>query len=1073
MNKERVELHCHTNMTEMEGVSSAEELITKASEMGMSALAITDCYGVWAFPDVYTAARKINQDGKPFKVIYGCEMVVADDFAPVVTNANEQNLDGGFTVVHIEATNYYPSVGEIIGIGAVKIRNGSIIDTYWSYIKPQNPITSKIYMDFTGITNDMLENEPDIEKVFNDFVDFCGDDVLVSHNAEYHMEYLSNTSKELNISFNPAYIDTYKLSWILYPHLDNCCLDLVAKELDISVKDSSRIMNDAKCLADVFIEFRKRLIELDIKNINDIDEKLKYSVQSNNHMSKYRSLILVKNQKGLENLYKIITFTDTEKNTISKSMLNKYREGLIIGCCVGWGDMCVGELSNAIFSGKKDKELFEIAEFYDFLEIETDENNSFLFGDRDDINKYPDLLNDLNKTIIDIGEKTGKPVVASSNVYYADASLESYYRIVSESYGEYRNDRNLRHYLVSTEELIKRFECYGKETAQKIVIENPNKIADMVEAVIPISEEKYYPQLLDADDYIRNMSFSEAYHIYGDVLPFVVQERLEKELKGIIENGYSSIFLIYAKLAEECWTLGYLNGTRGSVGGSLVAYLLGITDTNPLPPHYLCHNCNYTDFKIIYDTNYKAGYIGADLPDRICPICGKKMNKGGYDIPVEVFMGIKYDKEPDIELNVAKELQKHLQRYVRKIDGISEVVRPGTIKTVPYKLACQLIEDYYDYYEHDDIEEDDQKNHSEIKVDRLADVRLETGVHPTAVFPIPDGVDINKVTPLSSVDCDEINDDLFKTHFEYWRLYNNLLKVRVGTNIGFTMLKRLEECTGVNPETIPLYDDKMISLLYSPDALGVTEKQINCSVGTLGTGGFENHFFIYGIVTEAKPKNLSEIIKVLGFQHGTGTWIDNAYDLIEDGNTDISELIAFRDDIFKYLVNIGIDHETAYDIMEFVRKGKSFRYGLKEEWITLMKKHGIPDWYINSCKKIKYLFPKAHAAVYALMCWRILYYKLYYPEAFYTVWLECYAKHVDVEFVKAGQEYAEKKFDYILDKLKEADENISDKEDIEYSAMEELCDEIPVVLEMYARGVNVESVVSLVNVKSQKMFSDL
>ena len=874
MNKERVELHCHTNMTALEGVSSVEELISKANELGQKALAITDRFGVHAFPDAYEALKKLNLTNEKFKVIYGTEILIND--------------------------------------GSVQ---RTIDDATYSY------------------------------------VDLC------------------------------------------------------------------------------------------------------------------RVIILVKNQVGLENLYKIISCVNSSKDDsapeMSKDFLNKYREGLLFGCC-----LFKGQLAVAYLNGFSEDTLLELAEFYDFLEIETDSNTRFQYDRYYDIETHSDLYDNLNRTILDVGRKTGKLVIASANVYYTDASQEMSYRILQDTFECDDNVKYFDHHLMSTEEMLESFKYLGEDIAKEVVVDNTNKIADMIEDVIPISEEKHFPQIPDADNYVREMSYIEARRFYGEELPSVIKERLEKEINGIIQNGYSSIYVIYARLAEECQMRGYLNGTRGCVGSSLVAYLLGITGTNPLPPHYLCRKCSHSDFEIKYDSSFRRGYIGADLPDKKCPLCGKKMRKDGYDISAEIFMGINYDKEPDFELNVAYELQEYIQKYTKRIDGISDVDLTGIINRVPYTMACEIVGDYYK--NHKDLDED--KDNSEIIIDRLTDVKLETGVHPIRLFLLPEGLDINKVTPLSSASCDDTDGEFLKTHFEYWKIQNNLQTVSICTNVVFTMLKRLEECTGVNPDEIPLHDDKMISLFESPDALGVTEKQIRCTVGTIGACGFESHDFIYGIVPEAKPKNLSEIISGFGFEHGTGTWIDNAYDLIEGGNNDITTLIAFRDDIYMYLVNKGIDKETAYSIMEHVRKGKAYRYGLKEEWIALMKEHGVPDWYIDSCKKIRYLFPKAHAAVYALMSWRILYYKLYHPEAFYIVWLERYAKHVDIGFVRAGQEHAKKEFDQILEKLSNADENISDQEDMEYSALEEMRNEISVVLEIYARGVDVESVVSLVNAKQQKKF---
>ncbi|SHE33195.1 PolC-type DNA polymerase III [Caloramator proteoclasticus] len=1014
--EKRVELHLHTQMSGMDGVSSATKLIQRAKEWGHKAIAITDHGVVQAFPEAMDAAKKYG-----VKVIYGVEGYLVDDGEPIVYNPRDCSLDGEFIVFDIETTGFNPQTDEIIEIGAVKIKNYQIVDRFSVLINPERHISEEI-QKLTGITNEMVIDKQTIIDILPKFTEFVGDGVLVAHNAKFDTGFLREKFKKFNLQFNYSILDTLPLARWLLPDLKRHKLNVIAEHLGISLENHHRAVDDAEATAHIFLKFVDMLKEKEISKLSDIN--LQYS--GNFDIKKadtYHIVILVKNYQGLYNLYKLISMAHCnyffKRPRIPKSLLEQMRDGLIIGTACE-----AGQLYRAILNNLSEGELEEIIKFYDYLEIQPIGNNMFLYenGKVDSVDK----LYEYNKRIVELGEKYKKPVVATGDVHFLDPHDEYFRRILMAGQGFDDADNQAPLYFKTTDEMLEEFKYLGEEKAYEVVVKNPNMIADLVEEIKPIPEETFPPKIDGADEEIRKMTMDNAHSIYGEKLPEVVEKRLDKELNSIINNGYAVLYLIAHKLVAKSLNDGYLVGSRGSVGSSFVATMCGITEVNPLPPHYVCPNCKNSEF-------FLDGSVGAgvDLPDKNCPVCNTKYKKDGFDIPFEVFLGFEGDKEPDIDLNFSGEYQPVAHKYTEELFGEGHVFRAGTIGTIAEKTAYGFVKNY--------LEERGIKATS-AEMERLVKgctgVKRTTGQHPGGIMVVPRDKEIYEFTPIQKP-ADDVNSEVTTTHFDYHSISGRLLKLDILGHDDPTVLRMLQDLTGIDPKDIPLDDKNVIKLFTSTEPLGITKEDINCEVGTLGLPEFGTKF-VRQMLIDTQPQNFSDLVRISGLSHGTDVWLNNAQDIIRQGLATLKEVICTRDDIMLYLIYSGVPPKTAFNIMERVRKGK----GLRDEDIEVMKQNNVPDWYIQSCNKIKYMFPKGHAVAYVMMAVRIAYFKVYYPEAYYATYFTVRADDFDADLIVKGEKA-------IISKIKEIESlgnSASQKEKGLMTILE-------IALEMYKRGL--------------------
>ncbi|WP_035165590.1 PolC-type DNA polymerase III [Caloramator sp. ALD01] len=1014
--EKRVELHLHTQMSGMDGVSSATKLIQRAKEWGHKAIAITDHGVVQAFPEAMDAAKKYG-----VKVIYGVEGYLVDDGEPIVYNPRDCSLDGEFIVFDIETTGFNPQTDEIIEIGAVKIKNYQIVDRFSVLINPERHISEEI-QKLTGITNEMVMDKETIIDILPKFIEFIGDGVLVAHNAKFDTGFLREKFKKFNLQFNYSILDTLPLARWLLPDLKRHKLNVIAEHLGISLENHHRAVDDAEATAHIFLKFVDMLKEKEISKLSDIN--LQYS--GNFDIKKadtYHIVILVKNYQGLYNLYKLISMAHCnyffKRPRIPKSLLEQMRDGLIIGTACE-----AGQLYRAILNNLSEGELEEIIKFYDYLEIQPIGNNMFLYenGKVDSVDK----LYEYNKRIVELGEKYKKPVIATGDVHFLDPHDEYFRRILMAGQGFDDADNQAPLYFKTTDEMLEEFKYLGEEKAYEVVVKNPNMIADLVEEIKPIPEETFPPKIDGADEEIRKMTMDNAHSIYGEKLPEVVEKRLDKELNSIINNGYAVLYLIAHKLVAKSLNDGYLVGSRGSVGSSFVATMCGITEVNPLPPHYVCPNCKNSEF-------FLDGSVGAgvDLPDKNCPVCNTKYKKDGFDIPFEVFLGFEGDKEPDIDLNFSGEYQPVAHKYTEELFGEGHVFRAGTIGTIAEKTAYGFVKNY--------LEERGIKATS-AEMERLVKgctgVKRTTGQHPGGIMVVPRDKEIYEFTPIQKP-ADDVNSEVTTTHFDYHSISGRLLKLDILGHDDPTVLRMLQDLTGIDPKDIPLDDKNVIKLFTSTEPLGITKEDINCEVGTLGLPEFGTKF-VRQMLIDTQPQNFSDLVRISGLSHGTDVWLNNAQDIIRQGLATLKEVICTRDDIMLYLIYSGVPPKTAFNIMERVRKGK----GLRDEDIEVMKQNNVPDWYIQSCNKIKYMFPKGHAVAYVMMAVRIAYFKVYYPEAYYATYFTVRADDFDADLIVKGEKA-------IISKIKEIESlgnSASQKEKGLMTILE-------IALEMYKRGL--------------------
>ena len=1010
----RVELHMHTQMSQMDAVTSVTDLINRAAKWGWKSIALTDHGVVQAFPEANKAASKTGM-----KVLYGVEAYLVPDKSPSVFLSKDQDLDVEYCVLDIETTGLSFKTEKITELGAVKLKNGEIIDTFESFVNPEKPIPDKI-VQITNITDDMVKDAPTIEEILPKFIEFMGDSVLVAHNASFDIGFIRYNAEQIGYKLDNTYIDTLRLAKELFPDYKKYKLGIIAENLGIKVEVAHRALDDVITLVKVFNVMIDMMKEKGISKINEIDEKCQGEINVKN-LPSYHAIILTQTQKGLINLYKLISFSHLnyfyKKPRIPKSLYEKYSDGLIIGSACE-----AGELYRAIVAGKSDEEIEEIARYYDYLEIQPIGNNDFMI--RNGTVKNEEDLKDINRKIVELGDKLGKLVVATCDVHFMDPQDEIYRRILMAGQGYDDADNQAPLFLRTTNEMLEEFAYLGYDKAYEVVVTNTNKISDMCENVCPISPDKCPPHIEGCEKEIENIAMSKAKELYGEELPEIVKQRLDKELNSIIKNGFSVMYIIAQKLVWKSNEDGYLVGSRGSVGSSFVANMTGITEVNSLQAHYRCPHCKYSDFT---DYGYKNGF---DLPDKKCPKCGHTLKKDGMDIPFETFLGFDGDKEPDIDLNFSGEYQAKAHKYTEVLFGKGKTFKAGTIGTIAEKTAFGYVKKYF---------EERQIVVSNAEVARIAagctGVKRTTGQHPGGIIVVPKDREIYEFCPVQHP-ADDPNSDIITTHFDYHSIDKNLLKLDILGHDDPTVIRMLQDITGIEPTTIPLDDKATMSIFSSTDALGVTPKQINSEVGSYGVPEFGTKF-VRGMLVDTRPKTFEELIRISGLSHGTDVWLNNAQSLIEAGTIKLDEAICTRDDIMIYLIKMGLPPKTSFKIMECVRKGK----GLTEEQEAVMRENNVPDWYINSCKKIKYMFPKAHAAAYVTMAFRIAWFKVHIPKAYYTAFFSIRADEFDSEIMTNGEER-------VKNKMKEIDSqgnNVTVKDKNMYAILE-------IVLEMYERG---------------------
>ena len=1023
----RVELHMHTKMSQMDAMTGAADLIKRAMSWGMTSIAITDHGVVQSFPEAHKLLGRNNPD---MKVIYGVEAYLAPDKEPSVKNIKGQNLDTTYCVLDLETTGFSPKTEKITEIGVMKFQDGKVIDKFSCFVNPQKPIPARV-IEVTNITDDMVKDADTIDVVFPKLLDFIKDSVLVAHNAEFDVNFLKHNAKVLGYDFDFTYLDTLSLAQELFPDFKTYKLGRIAKRLGIKVDVAHRALDDVATTVKVFTIMLDMLKERGVVTLEDVEKYASDEIAKKESYKKVRTnhaIILAKNYEGLKNLYRLVSYSHLDyfykKPRILKSMYKKYSEGLIIGSACS-----EGELYKAILMGRSDEEIEEIANFYDYLEIQPLGNNDYLIRNGEVESK--ESLKDINKEIIRLGEKLGKPVVATGDVHFMDPEDEIYRRILEAGQGFKDADNQAPLYLRTTEEMLEEFSYLGSQKAYEVVVTNTNKIADMCEQISPISPEKCPPHIEGCEQTIKDITYGKAHELYGEKLPDIIQQRLDKELDSIIKNGFSVMYIIAQKLVWKSNEDGYLVGSRGSVGSSVVAYMTGITEVNALPPHYRCPKCKHSDFT---DYGYKNGF---DLPDKVCPICGENMDKDGMDIPFETFLGFNGDKEPDIDLNFSGEYQAKAHRYTEVIFGKGTTFKAGTIGTIAEKTAFGYVKKYFD-------EKGETVSKAEImRISKgCTGIKRTSGQHPGGIIVVPKGREIFEFCPVQHP-ADDPESDIITTHFDYHSIDQNLLKLDILGHDDPTVIRMLQDLTGVDPQKIPLDDKETMSIFSSTEALGVTPEQINSKVGTFGIPEFGTKF-VRGMLLDTLPKSFSDLLCISGLSHGTDVWLGNAKDLIDsEVITSISDAVCCRDDIMVYLIKKGLDPNTSFKIMELVRKGKALKDPEKwAEYEALMREHEVPEWYIGSCRKIKYMFPKAHAAAYVMMAFRIAWFKVHIPKAYYTAYFSIRAKAFDAEFMIFGKE-----------KVKEKMKEISAQGNDAAPKDKDMYDDLEIVLEMYERGI--------------------
>lgn len=1032
-----VELHAHTKMSEMVGVTDVEDIIKRAKEYGHKAIAITDYSVVHSYPAAFKTAKNLSTDEEKMKAIFGCEMYMIDDEAPMVTNPKDKKIDDEeFVVFDIETTGLNSHTNEIIEIGAVKIKSGRIVDRYSQLINPGRPIPYHI-TEITSITDEQVANEPKIDKVIGKFVDFVGDAVLVAHNAPFDMGFIKRDIKKyLSIDYQCSVIDTLQMARDLFPDLKKYGLGDLNKTLGLALEKHHRAVDDSQATANMFIIFLEKYKEKGLEYMKDINTGFEVNVKK---QSLKNVMVLVKTQAGLKNMYRLVSeahikYFGNKKARIPKSVLVENREGLIIGSSLTAHFMNTGELVDLYLRHDLEK-LEEAAKFYDYIELLPkstyneliEKDGTGALGSYEEVEK-------MNKYFYDLGKRLGILVTASSNVHYLDENEDIIRSILLYGSGTVYNSRqysiNNGFYFRTTDEMLKEFSYLGEDEAKEIVVTNTNEIADMIESEIkPIPEGFYPPKMENAEEIVKSMTYEKAYRIYGNPLPEIVSARLERELNAIINNGFSVLYLSAQKLVKKSLDNGYLVGSRGSVGSSLVAFMMGITEVNALYPHYICDNpeCKYSEFI------EKEG-VGIDLPDKICPKCGAKLRKDGYSIPFEVFMGFKGDKVPDIDLNFSGEYQSEIHRYCEELFGKENVFKAGTISTLAEKNAEAYVRKYF---------EDNNLNTVRAEIIRLGRLcqgaKKTTGQHPGGMVIVPQGNSIYEFCPVQRPANDETSEST-TTHYDYHVMDEQLVKLDILGHDDPTTIKLLQEYTNMEIKDIPLADKDTLKIFSSTESLGVTPEQIGTEIGTYGIPEFGTGF-VRQMLIDTRPTTFAELVRISGLSHGTNVWLNNAQEFVRNGQATLSQIITVRDDIMNYLIDQGLDNSDAFKIMEFVRKGKPKKEPENwEKYSAMMKEKKVPDWYIESCRRIEYMFPKGHAVAYVMMAMRIAYFKVHKPLAFYAAFLSRKADDFDMEFMSRG----------ILAKQKLEELSKEPKLDPKKKNEQAICE---IVVEMEARNI--------------------
>ena len=1019
----RVELHCHTTMSDMDGVTDVKKLLKTAMGWGHQAMAITDHGVVQAFPDANHCV-----EGKDFKVIYGMEGYLVDDIKNIVTDSRGQSLDSTFVVFDIETTGFSAVNDRIIEIGAVKVENGMITEKFSEFVNPERPIPFEIEK-LTSINDRMVEDAPNISVILPKFMDFCGGAVLVAHNADFDTGFIRHNCEVLGLPYDYTYVDTLGIARSFLEGLKNYKLDTVVEAMGCTLANHHRAVDDAGATADVFVRFLERFKK---KNIRDLDELNTYSAMSVDAIKKlktYHIILLAKNEIGRINLYRLVSLSHLDyyarRPRIPKSVLAKYREGLIIGSACE-----AGELFRAVVDERPEEEIARIVEFYDYLEIQPTGNNEFMIRDpkMTKVSTVADLQ-DLNRKIVELGEKFNKPVCATCDVHFLNPEDEVYRRIIMSNKGFGDADLQPPLYLRTTEEMLEEFQYLGAEKAEEVVVTNTNRIADMIDRISPVRPDKCPPVIENSAGILRDICYNRAHELYGEDLPDIVTERLERELNSIIGNGFAVMYIIAQKLVWKSVADGYLVGSRGSVGSSFVAYMAGITEVNSLQAHYLCPKCHYVDFDSDYVKSF-SGRSGCDMEDRVCPVCGEPLMKEGHDIPFETFLGFKGNKEPDIDLNFSGDYQSKAHAYTEVIFGKGKTFRAGTVGTLADKTAYGYAMHYY--------EEHEQHKRS-CELDRISSgcvgVRRTTGQHPGGIIVVPHGEEIYSFTPVQHPANDQTT-KIITTHFDYHSIDHNLLKLDILGHDDPTMIRMLEDITGVDATKIRLDDPEVLSLFHGLEALHIKPEDIGgTDLGSLGIPEFGTEF-VMQMLRDTKPKAFSDLVRISGLSHGTDVWLGNAQTLIQEGKAQISTAICTRDDIMIYLIDKGVESEQSFKIMESVRKGK----GLTPDYEKVMKEHDVPDWYLWSCKKIKYMFPKAHAVAYVMMGIRIAWFKIHEPLAYYAAFFTIRATAFDYGLMCQGKAAIDNHI-----KAYKANPNLSKKE-------QDTLRDMKIVQEFYARG---------------------
>ena len=1024
----RVELHLHTRMSNMDALTDTGSVVKLAAKWGMPAIAITDHGVAQSFPDAWHAG-----EGK-IKILYGCEGYFVNNIDDRIAIHGHQDIGFSDEIVcfDIETTGLKVTQEAITEIGAVRLRNGEIVETFQTFVDPERRLTPEI-IGLTGITDDMLRGAPKLKDALTAFLAFAGDAPLAAHNAEFDISFIRAGCRKCSIPFEPTYIDTLILAQNLLPGLGKYKLDIVAEHLQLPQFNHHRASDDAVPVAQMLTKFFPMLEERGVTRLQQINNemlKLRPLGSKSNRFPKH-IILLAKNKAGLKNLYQLISLSNLKYfkrvPIIPKSELIAHREGLIIGSACE-----AGELFRAVADHKDWEELKRIASFYDYLEIQPICNNRFML--REGAARSEEELRDFNRTIVRLGEELGKRVVATGDVHFQEPEDEVYRHILLASKKFPNANAPLPIYFRTTDEMLREFEYLGKEKAYEVVVTNTRAIADQIESIELLPKGKLFPPRLEnSREDLNRLVWDKVHELYGDEPPKLIKDRLDIELGGIL-GKYDVVYMSAQKLVQRSLECGYLVGSRGSVGSSLVAYMSGITEVNSLPPHYRCPKCRHSEF--ITDGSYGCG---ADMPDKNCPECGTKYVKDGFDIPFETFLGFGGGKVPDIDLNFSGEYQARAHRHAIEMFGETQVFRAGTIGTLAEKTAFGFVKKY--------LEENGIQSGA-AEIDRLTagcvGVRRTTGQHPGGLVVVPDDLEIEDFCPVQHP-ADAEDSDTITTHFEYHCMEDNLLKLDMLGHDDPTMIRMLEDLTGVNARTIPLDDPDTMSIFTSSKVLGFENDDLLGPTGAVAIPEF-NTRFTRQMLIDTQPKDFNTLVRLSGFSHGTDVWLGNARELIVSGTASVLETVGCRDDIMLYLISMGLDPKMSFKIMEAVRKGKVKKGGFQDGWVEAMQEHDVPEWYIESLAKIGYLFPKAHAVAYVMMAFRIAWFKVHEPLAFYATFFTVRAKAFDAEYCCAG-------LDAVKRKIREI-ENNKDASAVEQDLMTTL----EVCYEFYRRGFHFDTI---------------